>query len=55
MNYAPFIRIALRYLLGGGAYASLANDSDVVAVGCIISAAAVESVYLYAKRKDWTL
>lgn len=50
-EYAPFVRIVLRYLAGAGAIGShLTMDSDVIALGCLIVGAVVERSYARAKK-----
>lgn len=57
MNYAPIVRIILRYLVGAVIGASqadmLAGDPDVVTVLALALGAAVEVIYAFAKRKGW--
>lgn len=68
MNYAPIIRIVLRYAFGGAFFGSpligeqLASDPDVVmAISFGISAVsaagstAVEWLYYQAKKRGWKL
>lgn len=56
MNYAPIIRIILRYLVGAvfmgssEVGAQLAADPDLVAMGAIGLGLAVEAAYALAKR-----
>lgn len=54
---APFARILLRYgvgiVVGMEAGEMLAGDPDVVAVVALGIGAAVEAVYVLAKRKGW--
>ena len=57
MNYGPFARVVIRYIVGAvigmdGA-ATLAGDPDVVTVVALGIGAAVEVVYTLAKRKGW--
>lgn len=57
MDYAPWIRIILRYGIGAALIGSqaigeeLAADPDLVAVLCAVAMLAVEAVYIRAKRK----
>ena len=57
MNLAPFARSLLRYgigyLAGSELGEALAADPDIVAAVAIVMGAAVEAVYLYAKKKGW--
>lgn len=57
MNYAPIVRIILRYLVGAVIGASqaeiLAGDPDVVTVLALALGAIVEVLYAFAKRKGW--
>jgi len=59
MHYAPMVRIILRYLIGAAIMGSqqvgesLAADPDLVAMGALGLAAAVECGYALAKRKGW--
>lgn len=57
MNYAPIARIILRYCVGAVVGAAqgdmLAGDPDVVSVIALAIGAAVEAVYVIAKRKGW--
>lgn len=57
MDFAPYARILLRYLIGylAGSEigAQLALDQDVVAAVAIGMAAAVEAFYALARRKGW--
>lgn len=58
MNYAPFIRIAIRYGVGaviGVAQAEvLAADPDIVTAIAVAVGAVVETAYVVAKRKGWS-
>lgn len=57
MDYAPWARIILRYIVGGILMASpqvgeqLATDPDLVAVLALVIGAGVEGFYIYARRK----
>lgn len=59
MSYAPFARIALRYVVGGVIMGSpaigekLAADPDMVMAGAALIGVCVEGVYAIAKRKGW--
>lgn len=59
MDYAPIVRIILRYGMGGtfagaGAIgAVLAADPDVIRAGSMLIAGAVEAAYWFAKRNGW--
>lgn len=57
MNYGPIARIILRYGVGAVIGASqaelLAGDPDVVAMVALAVGAAVEAVYVFARRKGW--
>lgn len=57
MNYAPIVRIAIRYgvgaVIGMAQGEMLAGDPDVVSIVAAGVGAVVESVYIYAKRKGW--
>lgn len=57
MDYAPIARIVLRYVIGavvGMAQGDmLAADPDVVTVAALGIGAAVEALYVVAKRKGW--
>ena len=61
MNYAPFARIILRYLVGAAFMGSaaigeqLSADPDLVAVSSVGIGLVVEAFYALAKRKGWTL
>lgn len=61
MDYAPIVRIVFRYVIGAGFMGSkqigeaLATDPDLVAAGCLVAAALIESAYAIAKKKGWTL
>ena len=56
-DYAPFVRIALRYLVGAGILGSheigemLAADPDLVMAGAAAIGAVVEVFYIRARRK----
>ena len=56
-SYGPIARIILRYGVGAVIGASqaelLAGDPDVVAMVALAVGAAVEAVYIFAKRKGW--
>ena len=60
MDYAPWARIILRYVLGAVFMGSgevgdmLAADPDLVAALSVGLGVAVEAAYVYAKRKGWT-
>jgi len=55
MDYAPIVRIILRYVVGAGIMGSeqtgnmLAADPDIVVVGCLVLGAVVEGFYVLAK------
>jgi hypothetical protein len=55
--YGPYARILLRigagFFLGQGSGDALAGDPDVVFIAAGAIAAAVEAVYVMAKRKGW--
>ena len=57
MNYAPFVRIILRYIIGAAFLGSeqpgdkLAADPDLVSVGAIAAAALVEGAYAMARSR----
>lgn len=55
MDFAPWARIALRYgigyLAGSEVGEALAMDQDAVLVVALAMGAAVEAVYLWAKKK----
>ena len=59
MDYAPLVRIALRYLVGGLFFGSveigdrLAADPDLVAFGALALVPVIEGIYVLAKRKGW--
>lgn len=59
MDYAPIVRIVLRYVLGAAFMGSdeigqrFAADPDLIAFGTVIIGAAVEGAYALAKRKGW--
>lgn len=59
IDYAPWARIVLRYVLGAVFMGSsevgdvLASDPDLVAALSVGLGVAVESAYVYAKRKGW--
>lgn len=57
MDYAPWVRIILRYIVGALLIGSpqigeqLAADPDLVAAGSIALGLLVEGAYVWAKRK----
>ena len=53
MQYAPWVRIGLRILNGFVGGYNYANDNDAVLIGSLIVGAAIEGVYIIAKRKGW--
>lgn len=57
MNYAPIVRIAIRYVVGlmiGADLAdTLAGDPDVVTVVALALGAAVEFAYSLAVKYGW--
>lgn len=57
MNYAPYARIFVRYVVGlvvGMDVAdTLAGDPDIVTVAAAAIGLAVERIYVLAKRKGW--
>jgi hypothetical protein len=59
MNFAPIIRIVLRYVVGAGLMGShqigdiLAADPDLVLMISAGIGIAVESGYAIARRKGW--
>jgi len=57
MDYAPLARIALRYIVGGlvGMESGrlLAGDPDIVTMLALAIGAAVEALYVLAKRRGW--
>lgn len=59
MNYAPIVRIVLRYAAGAGIMGSatlgeqMAADPDLVMALSLALGAAVEAGYVFAKRKGW--
>lgn len=60
MNYAPIVRIILRYIVGAAFMGStsigeqLAADPDIVMAGAIALGAIIEATYAIAVRKGWT-
>jgi glycerol-3-phosphate acyltransferase PlsY len=58
MNYAPIVRILIRYvvgsIIGADAASLLAGNPDVITVGALAVGAACEALYAVAKRKGWT-
>ena len=56
MDYAPIVRIILRYAVGAGVMGSsalgdeLATDPDLIFYGSLIVGALVEAAYALAKR-----
>lgn len=51
-QYAPFVRILLRYFAASvGGMAWVADDQDLVMVGCVLLAAVVELAYGYARKR----
>lgn len=60
MEYAPIVRIALRYVVGAGMAGSvtvgeqLAADPDLVFFGSMAVGALVEAGYAIAKRNGWS-
>jgi hypothetical protein len=60
MNYAPLVRIVLRYVVGAGLMGSsvignqLAADPDLIFYGSAGVGLAVEFFYALAVRKGWT-
>lgn len=59
MDYAPWIRISLRYIIGAGLFGSteigelLATDPDLIAAGCVLVGFIIETAYVVAKRRGW--
>jgi hypothetical protein len=57
MDFAPIARIMLRYgigyLAGSNVGNTLAMDPDAVLMLSMALGAAVEGVYVFAKRKGW--
>lgn len=57
MNYAPYARIFVRYVVGlvvgMDAADTLAGDPDIVTVVAAAIGLAVERIYVLAKRKGW--
>ena len=59
MNWAPYARIVLRYVVGGVIMGSaqigdrLAADPDLVMIAAGLIGAGVEAAYLIARRKGW--
>lgn len=57
MNYAPYARIIVRYIVGAIIGADAANvlsaDPDLITVIALVIGAAVEALYEIAKRKGW--
>lgn len=57
MNYGPIARIVLRYGIGFFAGSSLGEqlslDPDIVGLVALGMGAAVEAVYLWAKKRGW--
>ena len=57
MNYAPYARIFVRYVVGlvvgMDAADTLAGDPDIVTVVAAAIGLAVEGIYVLAKRKGW--
>lgn len=57
MDYAPLVRIVLRYIVGAGLMGSsaigqeLAADPDLIFYGSMAIGALVEAFYAMAKRK----
>jgi hypothetical protein len=58
MDWAPFARIVVRYIVGAfigmDAGATLAGDPDVVTVVALGIGAAVEIAYAVARKKGWS-
>lgn len=56
MDWAPIVRIILRYVIGAGIMGSqqigeqLAADPDLVVAGSLLLGAIVEGFYVYAKK-----
>jgi len=57
MNYAPYVRIAIRYIvgivIGADAANILAADPEIVTLVAAGVGLAVEFVYNFAKKKGW--
>ncbi|MEB3211098.1 MAG: hypothetical protein VKL39_07070 [Leptolyngbyaceae bacterium] len=57
MDYAPYARIVIRYIVGAvigmDAADTLAGDPDAVTIVALGIGAAVEAAYAFAKRKGW--
>ncbi len=57
MDYGPWARIVLRYGIGFVAGSEIAEqlalDQDIVLALSVALAAAVESFYVFAKKKGW--
>jgi len=53
MQYAPWVRIALRLAAGFTGGVSYASDNDAVLIGSVLLAAAVEGYYTIAKKRGW--
>lgn len=57
-QWAPIARIVLRYVIGGVIGAAqgnmLASDPDLVTLVALGIGAAVEGLYVVAKRRGWT-
>ncbi len=53
MQYAPWVRIGLRILNGFVGGYNYASENDAVLIGSLIVGAAIEAVYLLAKRRGW--
>lgn len=57
MNYAPYVRIIIRYVvgivIGADAANVLAADPEIVTIAAAAVGAAVEFAYELAKRKGW--
>ena len=51
-QYAPFIRILLRYVAGFGAsWAWVEGDQDLILIGSMLLGALVEAAYTMARKK----
>lgn len=61
IDYGPWVRIILRYIIGGCFIGSavvgqqLAANPDLVAAGSVVAAGVVEGFYAVAKKRGWKL
>ncbi|MCA1298047.1 hypothetical protein [Stappia indica] len=56
MKYAPYVRVALRYIIGPAlGLEGMADDPDMVMVGALLLAAAInEGWFILAKMRGWS-